>query len=101
MKLTAAQIEQVGNQIEAERVLEEGPLFAEIVDEFGDHTFYLDFDGLYVLELVEDPNTVCQVANVVKMATWTDEEKTELRPHWAEPTSVFVKLDPEDSDFSA
>ena len=43
MKLTAAQIEQVRNQIEAERVLEEGPLFAEIVDEFGDHTFYLDF----------------------------------------------------------
>ena len=63
MKLTAAQIEQVRNQIEAERVLEEGPLFAEIVDEFGDHTFYLDFDGLYVLELGEDPNTVCQVGN--------------------------------------
>ncbi len=101
MKLTPAQIEQVRDQIEAERVLEESPLFAEIVDEFGDHTFYLDFDGLYVLELVENPKTVRQMANVAKMATWTDEERTALRPHWQEPTSVFVKLDPAGSDFSA
>jgi hypothetical protein len=34
-----------------------------------------------------------QVAEAMVVASWADEEKTELQPHDPKPTAIMVKLD--------
>src|SRR6266852_4451085 len=59
---------------------------------FGDHTFFLNSDGLNVVE----PNeTSARAGTVVNIANWTNAHLTSLAPHEPEPTEIIVMLETE------
>lgn len=100
MKLKSAQVEQVLDKLPSEVIPESHPTVSQLEQVFGQHTFFLGPEGLHVVErsaaLEEEPTST---AYVVKVASWTDDDKTSLRPHEAEVTDT-VELAPEsDEDF--
>jgi hypothetical protein len=97
MKLSSAQIEHTLPQIGAQALPDNHPAVSELKGLFGDHTFFLDGEGLHIVEAgaaTEDTS----LANVVNLANWTSEERTALVPHKPEVTDVVVEVGPEDPD---
>jgi hypothetical protein len=92
MKLTSIQVEQTLSQIHAEAIPEDDPVISELSDIFGDHTFFIDDNGLNIVEPIETGSNV-QSAQVVNVADWRDADMTKLAAHEPEPTNVFVTLD--------
>jgi hypothetical protein len=92
MKLTSIQVEQTLNQIHAEAIPEDDPVISELSDLFGDHTFFIDDNGLNIVEPIETSRGI-QSAQVVNVADWRDADMTRLAAHEPEPTNVFVTLD--------
>ena len=89
MKLKSAQVDQVLDKLPAEVIPENHPTVPELEQVFGRHTFFLGSEGLHVVERsasMEDAPT--STAYVVKVASWTDNKKTSLRPHDAEVTDT-------------
>lgn len=101
MKLTTQQVAQVFDQTGADPVPEDHPVMPGLRNAFGDHTFYMAPDGLCVWESVGDADSGGQMAKAMVVASWTDEGKTELRPHDPHPTAIIVKLDDESPDPAA
>jgi len=91
MKLTSIQVEQTLNQIRAEAIPEDDPVISELNDLFGDHTFFIDDNGLNIVEPIETGNDR-QSAQVVNVADWRDANMTRLAAHEPEPTNVFITL---------
>ncbi len=50
MKLNFAQVEQTLTQFEAQVIPDDHPLVPKLNELFGDHTFFLDSNGLNVVE---------------------------------------------------
>lgn len=90
MKLNSELVDRTLNQIDAQAVPEDGPLFMKLKEIFGDHTFFLDNSGLNIVE----PMDGLQAANVVNLASWDNTERQSLVPHSPEPTDVVVQLAP-------
>jgi hypothetical protein len=93
MKLTSAQVERALDQFEAQALPDDHPVAAQLSDLFGDHTFFLDTNGLNVVELV-DPATDTETGKVVSLADWADESLTRLAPHPPQVTEIVVVLGP-------
>jgi hypothetical protein len=92
MKLTSIQVEQTLSQIRAEAIPDDDPVVPELSDLFGDHTFFIDDNGLNIVEPIETGGRV-QSAQVVNLADWRDADMTKLAAHEPEPTNVIVTLD--------
>ena len=87
MKLTSAQIERTLSQFEAQAIPESHP------ELFGDHTFFVDSDGLSIVEPIDGPAPRrTQAARVVNVANWSDESLANLAAHEPEPTDAIVEL---------
>ena len=93
MKLNGQQVAKVHDQTGGNPIPENHPLFSDLKDVFGDHTFYVVPDGLCVWETMETSNNGGDVMKAMVVASWTDETKTELMPHDPQPTSLIVTLD--------
>jgi hypothetical protein len=93
MKLTPAQVEQTLNQLEAQVIPDGDPLVSELTDLFGDHTFFLDSNGLNVVEANESTAGGTSAGTVVNLADWGDVKLTSLLPHEPQPTKVVVILE--------
>ncbi len=93
MKLNAAQVERTLSQLNAEVLPDSHPAVPELNTLFGEHTFFLDDDGLNVLEPTETRGVGGQTGEVVSLASWSDETLTSLRPHEPEPTGVVIHLE--------
>jgi hypothetical protein len=93
MKLTAAQVEQTAAQFEAEAVPEASPLVPELSRVFGEHTFFLGRDGLHIVDPIEHDEADLPAGRIVKIASWTDSDRTALAAHDPEFTDVIVALD--------
>lgn len=91
MKLNSELVDRTLDQIDAQAVPEDGPLFMRLKDIFGDHTFFLDNAGLNIVEPMDGSP---QAANVVNLASWDSTERQSLVPHSPEPTDVVVQLAP-------
>ncbi|HEY4920455.1 MAG TPA: hypothetical protein VII40_10170 [Xanthobacteraceae bacterium] len=91
MRLTSEQVERTLSQIDAQPIPEDHPAMARLSEVFGDHTFFLDGNGLNVVEPAE-PTDGAETGQVVKLAGWSDEKLTQLAPHPPEPTEVVVVL---------
>jgi len=65
MKLNSAQLEQTLDQMEAQVLPEDHPAMTELTRVFGDHTFFLDENGLKVLEPTEVPATNVESGEVL------------------------------------
>jgi len=92
MKLTPAQVERALSQFEAQAVPENHPAVAQLNELFGDHTFFLDSNGLNIVEPAEPGEAGVQAGRVVNLANWSDEKLTRLAPHEPEPTDAIVEL---------
>jgi len=92
MKLNSAQLEQTLTQFEAHVIPEDHPLVPKLNELFGDHTFFLDGNGLNVVEPSESAYEDAPAGTVVNLANWSDAAWTSLTPHEPEPTEVVVIL---------
>jgi hypothetical protein len=90
MKLNSAQVEQTLSQFEAQVIPDDHPMVPKLSELFGDHTFFLNGEGLNV---VEANGTGARAGTVVNLASWTDAHLTGLAPHEPEPTEIIVMLE--------
>jgi hypothetical protein len=92
MKLTPTQVTQTLRQIEADVVPDDHPMVPQLNGLFGQHTYFLDSDGLTIIEPPPRDGggqTECQV---VHLANWTDESLSSLAPHEPAVTGELVAL---------
>jgi hypothetical protein len=90
MKLTSAQVERTLSQFEAQAIPDNHPVIPQLTNLFGDHTFFLNDNGL---NIVEPAPEVPQAARVVNLANWSDENLTKLAPHEPEPTDAIIEFE--------
>jgi hypothetical protein len=95
MKLNAARVERALDQYEAQAIPENHPAIPELNGIFGDHTFFLDGNGLTVVEPAEPSPTGGETGKVVRLASWRDQDRNSLAPHPPETTDIVVDLQPE------
>jgi hypothetical protein len=93
MKLNSAQVEQTLTQFEAQVIPDDHPLVPKLNELFGDHTFFLDGNGLNVVERNESTHAGAPAGTVVNLANWSDAHLTNLAPHEPEPTDIIVILE--------
>ena len=72
-------------------VPETHPANLSLCETFGDHTFFLDSEGLVIAEPSEGESET-ELARVVKLAAWADDERTELSPQPREDTGLLIVL---------
>jgi hypothetical protein len=94
MKLTSAQVERTLTQFQGEAIPENHPVIPQLNSLFGEHTFFLDSQGLNIVEPAEAAGSGAQAAKVVNVANWSDANRNRLKPHEPEPTDVVVTLGP-------
>jgi hypothetical protein len=100
MKLSSALVERTLTQVDAQAIPENHPVIPQLNSLFGDHTFFLDGNGLKIVEpAVADDGA--QKGQVVKIAGWQDSDRTSLVPHEPEPTEVVIVLEEQGSNGAA
>lgn len=97
MRLTSAQVRQTLSQFDAQAIPDDHPVISQLSNIFGDHTFFLDANGLNIVEPA-DPPLEGRAAQVVNVANWADSEMDRLAPHEPEPTDVIVELELDDDE---
>jgi hypothetical protein len=93
MKLTSAQVRETLNQYEGHLLPNDHQAVPQLNEWFGDHTFFLDSNGLSIVEPLADvPQDTTRMARVICLASWSDANCTKLARHKPEPTDKFVEL---------
>jgi len=94
MKLSSGQIEQTVRQFPARPIPDNHPAATQLEQLFGEHTFFLDPDGLHIVEVAGSAaDNGRETCKVVKLASWHDENRTSLAPHAPEEIDVLIELD--------
>jgi hypothetical protein len=93
MRLSSSQVERALNQFDAQAIPDDHPVMAQLSELFGEHTFFLNTEGLNVVEPAE-PSQDGETCKVVNLADWTDKSLTQLAPHPPQITGVVVVLGP-------
>jgi len=93
MKMNPAQIKQTLHQFEAQAIPAGHPVMPQLERLFGDHTYFLDGNGLNIVEPVELEQTDGLRGVVVNLASWVDEKAESLEPHEPESTDLVVDLE--------
>jgi hypothetical protein len=91
MKLSPLHTAQAARQLDSWVVPETHPANPSLCETFGEHTFFLDSEGLVIAEPSEGENET-ELARVVKLAAWADDERTELAPQPREDTGLLIVL---------
>jgi hypothetical protein len=93
MKLTSSQVEKTLSQYSAQPIPEDHGLVSQLSALFGDHTFFLDSNGLNIVEPATGvPQGAALPARVVNIANWADDNLSTLAPHEPEPTDTMIDL---------
>ena len=95
MKLSAARVERTLSQIDAQAIPDDHPVVPKLNNLFGEHTFFLDSNGLNIVEPAEPTTAEDLSGQVINLASWSEANPTSLEPHEPEPTDVVVQLGPE------
>ena len=98
MKLSSTRVERTLRQIEAKCIPDDHPVIPQLNSLFGDHTFFLDNNGLNIVEPSGPGQAGEQAGQVVNLASWSAGNPTSLEPHEPEPTDVVVALGPDKPD---
>jgi len=93
MKLTSAQIKSTASQFEAEAIPEGNPILPELRNLYGEHTFLLMGNGLHIVEPEEPNQPGSTIGKVVKLASWTNTDRTTLVTHPPAQTDIVINLD--------
>lgn len=93
MKLDEQQLAVVESQTGAKPLPTDDPAVEQLTGHFGQHSFFLDPNGLYIFEGVDLPEAEpgAQPAVLIQIAEWMDEEKSSISP--IEPTPADLVLD--------
>jgi hypothetical protein len=98
MKLFAVRIQRTLDQLEDHSILPElyrlpgdSPAVSQLEEPFGEHAFFLDSNGLHIVEPGE-PTASTPTGKVIKLAAWTDNERKALTPHRPQATNIVVIL---------
>jgi hypothetical protein len=98
MKLSPAQVERTVNQLRIEAIPDSHPLVPQLNRLFGEHTYFLDQNGLSIVEPADDEPGVA-AANVsgmgvvVNVANCTNANPPKLEAHEPQPTESLVALE--------
>jgi hypothetical protein len=92
MKLNTDLIERTITQLDADPIPDRHPVMPQLNRVFGDHTFFVDTDGLHIVEPGEPTEGGEQTGQVMQIARWEDENRSSLSPQPPEPTGVVVVL---------
>jgi hypothetical protein len=92
MKLAEANIQKALNQLNVKAVPAGHPMEAKFCETFGEHTFFLDAEGLSVIEPVGTVSEEQPTGQVVKLASWLDTKYTQLMVQEPEFTETFIVL---------
>ena len=90
MRLNSAQIERTLRQFEAQAIPDDDPIASRLSGLFGDHTFFLNDEGLSVVEPADPPEPGIGAGRIVNLANWSDANLTSLAPHAPEPTDITI-----------
>jgi len=95
MRLNTTQIEQTLSQFPAEPIPADHPAAAKLESVFGDHTFFLDGNGLNIVEPLEKEARDGPSCIVLNVASWADASGQSLQPHEPESTdqTVFLEIE--------
>ena len=91
MKLSPVQARRLEQQIDAQIIPEDHTLLPQLEQAFGQHTFFLDSEGLNIVEPSPDDQ---RMGNIVKLASWIDDKHTTLEPSEPEAMPVEIRLGP-------
>jgi hypothetical protein len=91
MKLTSALVKRTEDQFDAQAIPETHPAVAQLSQVFGDHTFFIDSEGLSIVE--PSASAGAQEGTVVKLANWNDPTRTSLTPHEPEATDIVIAFE--------
>ncbi len=80
MKLDDDQVAAVKRQTGADLIADDNPAIDTLRKVFGEHTFYLDQNGLLVPERSDGDSEADSVAEFVQVAVWQGEERDALQP---------------------
>ncbi|MEZ5669843.1 MAG: hypothetical protein R3F55_20875 [Alphaproteobacteria bacterium] len=92
MKLSSQQVVSVKTALGADPLEDHNPAMDSLVKAFGEHTFYVFTDGLFVLEPVNDAAMAGDPARLVLVAAWTDEKRNALQKVQPQATDAIVDL---------
>ncbi len=92
MKLSPERVNQALGQFDAQVVPEDHPSVPQLNDMFGEHTYFVDGNGLNIVEPASSADGQ-EAGQVVNVASWSDESQSRLTPHEPEPTDVVVMLE--------
>jgi len=93
MRLTPVLVERTLSQFKAEAVPDSHPAISQLNRLFGNHTFFLDTNGLNIVEPTGPTRAGVQKGQIVNVASWSDADPQRLEPHEPEPTDVVVTLE--------
>ena len=92
MKLSADQIKSIHDKKGIDPLPDDYPPMSDFIKAFGKHTFYLTADGLHIWEYIEVFGAEGQVVIAVEIASWANDEKSDLALHAPQLTEVIVKF---------
>jgi len=92
MKLTQVQVERTLDQFDAQAIPESHPAMSELTSLFGDHTFFVNSQGLNIVEAVPPVDGAHETGRVINLASWADTTRTKLAPHEPELTDIAIEL---------
>ncbi len=85
MRLTSTQVERTLRQFDGQAIPDNHPVLPQLNRLFGDHTFFLDGNGLNIVEPAEPTQAGVEAGKIVNVANSSDANLTSLAPH--EPES--------------
>ena len=94
MKLDSDMIERALDQFEAEALPDDHPAVSKLNQVFGDHTFFVDDEGLHIIEPAVDGELVGQVVTV---ARWDGPSHSALTLQEPEAADIVIDLEPRSS----
>jgi len=100
MKLNDAQVAAVERQAQAKSLTDDNPAMGQLIEIFGDHTFYADSTGLLVFELVPEHVQGYEpgLYAVVQVAEWGEEGTGSLVPIEPKMLGGVLRLDDDGED---
>ena len=98
MKFAPDMVAKTLDQMDARVIPEAHPAVPELNKRFGEHTFFLDDDGLNIVEPIESTEADKLEGVVVNLASWSGADRSGLELHDPEITDVIVELGPAPPD---
>jgi hypothetical protein len=97
MKLNTAQVERTVDQLQAQALPDDHPLIPQLNRLYGEHTFFLNSNGLNIVEPADaaldvPAPAINSMGVVVNVANWTDSNPPKLEAHEPELTDSTVML---------